>query len=142
MSMQAATIEVPPKVVRKWQDIVNLIAEIIKVPAALIMKVEPPNISVFVSSESPGNPYHRQETACLNTGLYCETVMSTRQQLLVPDALADEEWCSNPDVKLGMTSYLGLPITWPDGEIFGTLCVLDDKRNDYNVLYQSLLRQL
>jgi hypothetical protein len=29
----------------------------------------------------------------------------------------DEEWKSNPDLKLGMVSYLGLPINWPDGEI-------------------------
>jgi PAS domain S-box-containing protein len=141
MTMRASTIEVPLKIVQKWQEILNLIAEIVKVPAALIMKVEPPNITVFVSSKSPGNPYHPQERASLDTGLYCETVMSTRAPLLVPDALADAEWCSNPDVKLGMISYLGFPITWPNGEIFGTLCVLDDKRNDYNALYQNLLRQ-
>jgi len=41
------------------------------------MKVEPPNIKVLVSSESQGNPYERDEAACLNTGLYCETVMKT-----------------------------------------------------------------
>src|SRR5215831_2423541 len=100
--MRAANIEVPSRVVQKWQEIVDLLAAIVKVPAALIMKVEPPHISVFVSSESPGNPYHPQERACLDTGLYCETVMRTRESLLVPDALADEAWCSNPDVRLGM----------------------------------------
>ena len=105
------------------------------------MKVEPPTNNVFVRSASPGNPYHPGETAPLNTGLYCETVMSTRDLLMVPDALADKNWSTNPDVKLGMISYLGLPIAWPDGEIFGTICVLDNKRNEYNTLYQSLLRQ-
>jgi hypothetical protein len=69
------------------------------------MKVEPPNIRVFVRSESEGNPYERDERASLNTGLYCETVMKTRQFLLVPDALADQEWNANPDIKLGMISY-------------------------------------
>jgi hypothetical protein len=49
--------EVPSEIVQKWQEIVNIIAEIIHVPSALIMKVEPPNIKVFVSSESNGNPY-------------------------------------------------------------------------------------
>jgi PAS domain S-box-containing protein len=141
MSVRASTIEVPPKVIQKWQEIVNLIAEIVKISAALIMKVEPPSISVLVSSESPANPYHPQETASLNTGLYCETVMRTRQPLLVPDALADEEWCTNPDIKLGMISYLGFPISWPNGEIFGTLCVLDKKKNEYHPLHESLLRQ-
>jgi GAF domain-containing protein len=55
--------------------------------------------------------------------------MKTRQPLFVPDALAHEKWNSNPDIELGMTSYLGFPITWPNGDIFGTICVLDNKRN-------------
>src|SRR5262249_16658176 len=76
-----------------------------------------------------------------NTGLYCETVMKTRQPLLVPDALSDEAWKPNPDIKLGMISYLGVPITWPDGETFGTICVLDNKANEYSDLYLRLLLQ-
>jgi PAS domain S-box-containing protein len=67
--------------------------------------------------------------------------MKTRQPLLVPDALRDEEWKSNPDIELGMISYLGFPISWPDGEIFGTICVLDNKRNEYSELYRKLVLQ-
>ncbi len=134
-------IQVPSEIIQKWQEIVDLLAEIMHVPSALIMKVEPPNIKVFISSESEGNPYESDEVASLNTGLYCETVMKTRQPLLVPDALRDEEWKSNPDIKLGMISYLGFPISWPDGEIFGTICVLDNKRNEYGELYRKLLLQ-
>ena len=132
---------VPPEIVRKWQEIVDLTAEILHVPSALIMRVEPPNIKVFVSSETTGNPYERDELASLDTGLYCETVMKTRQPLLVSDALSDEQWQSNPDIKLGMISYLGIPIVWPDGEVFGTICVLDKKPNEYSELYRKLLLQ-
>jgi formate hydrogenlyase transcriptional activator len=139
MNMPATALQVPFEIVTKWQEIVDLLAEIIRVPAALVMKVEPPNVKVLVSSKSAGNPYEQGELASLNTGLYCETVMKTRQPLFVPDALADEKWNSNPDIKLGMTSYLGFPITWPNGDIFGTICVLDNKRNDYNDLYRKLL---
>lgn len=137
--MPARALQVPSEFVTKWQEIVDLLAEIICVPAALVMRLEPPNIKVLVSSKSPSNPYDQGELASLNTGLYCETVMKTRQPLFVPDALADEKWNSNPDIKLGMTSYLGFPITWPNGNIFGTICVLDNKRNDYNDLYRKLL---
>ena len=31
----------------------------------------------------------------------------------------DDERKSNPDVELGTISYLGLTISWPDGEIIG-----------------------
>jgi signal transduction histidine kinase len=133
--------EVPSEIVSKWQEIVDLLAEIIHVPSALIMRVEPPNIKVFVSSGSEENPYEPNELASLNTGLYCETVMNTRQPLLVPDARNDEAWKSNPDIKLGMVSYLGVPVIWPDGEIFGTICVLDNKGNAYSELYLRLLLQ-
>ena len=135
------TIQVPAQIVEKWQEIIDLLAAVLHVPSALIMKVEHPNIRVFVRSESEGNPYERDERACLNTGLYCETVMKTRQLLLVPDALADQEWNANPDIKLGMISYMGVPVAWPNGDIFGTICVLDSKPNEYSGLYRKLLFQ-
>ena len=62
-----AIVQVPPQVIQKWQEIVDLLAEVLRVPSALIMKVEPPSIRVFVSSESAGNPYERDELASLNT---------------------------------------------------------------------------
>ena len=135
------TIQVPTQVIQKWQEIIDLLAEVLHVPSALIMKVEPPNIKVFVRSELEGNPYERDELACLNTGLYCETVMKTRQLLQVPDALADQEWNANPDIKLGMISYMGVPVAWPNGDIFGTICVLDRRPNEYSELYRKLLFQ-
>ena len=135
------SMQVPAEIMQKWQEIVDLLADILNVPSALIMRAEPPNIKVFVSSESKGNPYEPNEVACLNTGLYCETVMNIRRPLIVPDALQDEAWKSNPDIKLGMISYLGVPVSWPDGEIFGTICVLDRKSNGYSELYLRLLLQ-
>ncbi len=50
-------MQVPSEIVGKWQEIVDLLAEVMHVPSALVMKVEPPNITVFVSSQSKGNPY-------------------------------------------------------------------------------------
>ena len=134
------SIQVPSEIVGKWQEIVDLLAEIIHVPSALIMRVEHPNLKVFVASESKENPYEPDEVASLNTGLYCETVMKTRQPLLIPDALGDEAWKSTPGIKLGMISYLGVPVCWPNGEIFGTICVLDKKINEYSKSYLKLLQ--
>jgi PAS domain S-box-containing protein len=140
--METSTIDIPQTVTDKWQEITNLLAELVQVPAALVTRIEPPEISVFVASKSQGNPYQPRQRTCLNTGLYCETVMRTRQFLLVPDARDDDQWRSNPNVKLGMISYLGLPISWPNGDIFGTFCVLDHKRNAYREVHYRLLLQL
>ena len=65
--------------------------------------------------------------------------MKTGQPLLVPDALENEAWKANPHVRAGMISYLGVPIGWPDGRLFGTICVRDNKRNEYSEAYLKLL---
>jgi PAS domain S-box-containing protein len=132
----AHSIEVPSEIIRKWQEFVNLLAEIMHVPSASIMRVDPPHIKVFVSSASKGNPC---EPGALDTGPYCETVMKTGQPLLVLDALENEAWKANAQVRLGMISYLGVPISWPDGRLFGTICVRDNKRNEYSEAYLKLL---
>ena len=52
---------VPAEILRKWQGIVDLLADIVRVPSALIMRVEPSNIKVLVASEAEGNPYEPGE---------------------------------------------------------------------------------
>jgi PAS domain S-box-containing protein len=135
-SLTPDLIQVPADIIRKWQEIVDLLADLMHVPSASIMRAEPPQIKVFVSSASKGNPC---VPGSVDTGPYCETVLKSRRPLRVTDALADETWRSNPHVKSGMISYLGVPISWPDGEIFGTICIRDNKRNAYSEAYLKLL---
>ena len=121
-------IEVPEKEMENWQITIDMLAEIAGIPAALIMRVHAQEIEVFVSSDSPGNVYHHGEKILLDSGLYCETVMSTQRKLVVPNALKDPNWGHNPDIKLGMISYCGLPLTWPNGEIFPHPSVYSTRR--------------
>jgi len=133
-------IEVPQSVLENWQGIVDLMAEILYVPAALIMRFNDPEIEVFVSSKSQGNPYHAGKKEHLwGSGLYCEEVIKKKRKLLVPNALADANWKDNPDVKLNLISYLGFPILLPDGNPFGTICVLDKKDNPYSEKFEKLM---
>ena len=115
-------------------------AEIIGVPSGLIMRAVDSDIEVFVSSKTENNPYHSGDKESLfGSGLYCETVIKTKDKLLVPNALIDEKWKNNPDIKLNMVSYLGFPLLFPDGEPFGTICVLDNKENAYTALHRKLI---
>jgi signal transduction histidine kinase len=133
---------IPEPILEKWQKIVNLMAEMLDVPSGLIMRILGENIYVFVSSSTEGNPYHPGESEhFLGSGLYCETVVTNNRELLVPNALFDEAWRNNPDVRLNMISYLGYPIRWPDGRPFGTICVLDCKTNSYSEKYKRLMTQ-
>jgi len=134
-------IEVPEKVLRSWQITTDLLACIAHIPAALIMRAHAHEIEVFVASHSEGNVYHSGEHASLNTGLYCENVISNQQPLLIPNALTSPGWEHNPDVALGMISYYGLPLNWPNGEVFGTICILDNKEHHYDHLIKDLIGQ-
>ncbi len=133
-------IKIPQSIVKKWQRIVDIIAEMLEVEAALIMRARPTEIEVFLASQSKGNPYQPGDTEDL-TGLYCEYVMKKKKRLYVENALNEEQWKQNPDIKLGMISYLGFPLTWPDGKIFGTICSLSSKARTYPKKEEELFKQ-
>ncbi|SDK46299.1 diguanylate cyclase (GGDEF) domain-containing protein [Maridesulfovibrio ferrireducens] len=129
--------------IQEWQDVVDLLAAIINVPAGLIMKLDKGKLEVFVSSKTPDNPYKVGANEVMeNSGLYCETVIKTNKKLKITNALTDERWKNNPDVKLNMISYLGFPILYPDGNPFGTICILDSKENNYSDNHEKLIEKL
>jgi PAS domain S-box-containing protein len=135
-------IAIPSDVLRNWQRIVDLSANIMRVPSAVVTQLEPDSTCyrTLVSSSSDGNPFPIDEIFSMDIGTFCETVIKNREPLLVPNALEDDQWKSAPETQVGMVSYLGFPVLWPDGRMFGTICVLDDRTNRYSDLYQELLR--
>jgi len=132
-------IVIPPEMLAAWQTTVDLIAKIADIPASLIMKRHSQEIEVLVSSETDNNPYTAGARDSLGHGLYCETVIAEQTELLVSNALKDPLWQTNPDISLGMISYCGLPLNWPSGEPFGTICMLDSKANEYSAEQRLLL---
>ena len=139
-SIKTKDINIPGEIKNNWQEIVDIIADLTDVTASLIMKVGPPYMKVFRSSKSDNNPYDVGDKKELS-GLYCEEVIKSDEKLLVPNALKDNKWKNNPDIELGMISYLGFPIKWPDGDFFGTICVLDTEENKFGKKTEILLKQ-
>ena len=131
--------ELSDEFLNKWQKIVDLLSEMLDVPAALIMRINKDNMEVLLKNENADNPYNIGDKESLNEGLYCETVIGKDKELLVENAIENEKWKDNPDVKLNMISYYGLPIKWPDREMFGTICVLDKKTKKFNKNQKELL---
>jgi GAF domain-containing protein len=134
-------LDVDPEIRERWRGLLDTLAELLGIPAALIMHVIDEDIEVFVASTNEDNPYHPGDRERLvDSGLYCEHVIKHRQRLLVPDARVDEQWCDNPDIKLDMVSYLGFPVRWPDDSVFGTICVLDRQHNEYSPLTERVIQ--
>lgn len=134
--------DLPEDLIEKWQNTLDILAELMDVPAALVMRLTGEDIEVFVASNTQGNPYKKGDREHFeNSGLYCETVIKNQDKLIVPNALEDKDWNTNPDIKLGMIAYMGFPVRYPDGAPFGTICVLDRKENPFGKLREKVLER-
>ena len=60
----------------------------------------------------------------------------------IENALKTNVWANNPDVKINMISYLGYPIRYPNGDFFGTICVLHDEPLKLKDKHKSFLATL
>ncbi|MTI63914.1 MAG: sensor domain-containing diguanylate cyclase [Methylophaga sp.] len=135
--------KVSDDLLNQWQTMLDLLAEFMTVPVALIMRLDKDRITVCVKNNAVSNPYHVGEAeTLLGSGLYCEEVVRSNAPLFVDNALNDPVWQDNPDIEKNMINYLGLPLRWPNGDIFGTLCVLDSKTHYYDDKQQGLMQQM
>jgi PAS domain S-box-containing protein len=136
-------VTIPADILLKWQRIIDLAANVMQVPSGVITAIEPPyqSYTTIVSSHTNGNPFPVDEIFSMKIGTFCETVIKQKRPVRVANATLDEEWKNAPECGVGAVSYLGFPVCWPDGLVFGTICVLDLKTNGYSDLYQELLEQ-
>jgi len=88
-------------VLAKWQRIVDLVSKILEVRAALIVKLDWPQIEILAASAAGQNPYKAGSRIQFDSASYCEKVMALCRPLLVPNALADPQWYGSPQLALG-----------------------------------------
>lgn len=140
-SFHATSLPIPPELLAKWQQALDLLAEVTAVRVARIMRLEPPHLTVLLVSQTEFNLYEPGEQLAFNANSYCAKVITENTRLLVVNAHQEACWDSSPDLHRDMLSYLGLPLNWPNGEVFGTISLLDWKENEFNSLAQALLKQ-
>jgi PAS domain S-box-containing protein len=131
------TIQVNAGVLESWRSIVNTLAEFCDVPAVLIRRLDGRHMEVISASEPGDNPYQKGHRALLND-LYCTLVVQQKKPVLIPNILKETSK-TNKDTALGMISYMGVPLLWPDGEVFGTMSLLDSKEHTYTPRFENLI---
>jgi len=124
--------EIPATIFEKWQKSIALAGNFLAVSAVMITRFSETNCAIFITKESGDNPFRNNDSVKLGTGLFCETVAGRKTPLIVPDTEASSYWKSNPFASNGMRSYYGVPLHWEDGDLFGTLCILDAKVNAFH----------
>ncbi len=122
----------------QWQAIVEIMARMARVPSAIITHVALPEIEVLRASTNADNPYKTGDCVLISQH-FCEEVVNTRGPVKVVNATTTERWRNAPEIAHGIVSYLGYPISWPNGEVFGTICLLDSKDNAYGEDYEQML---
>jgi DNA-binding NarL/FixJ family response regulator len=133
--------KITPETLEKWQRVVDLIAELANVPATLIMNTVGESHSVFVANTLKNNPYVPGRNFALSEKLYCFGVLQNDGELTVKDATCDPKWHDNEDLEYGMSFYIGYPVKWPDGDVFGTICVLDRRENKRALMFRKGLQE-
>ncbi|WP_319584912.1 histidine kinase dimerization/phosphoacceptor domain -containing protein [uncultured Pseudodesulfovibrio sp.] len=119
--------ELPAETLLKWQRLVNHVAVSLHQPHSLITRLDQDTLYVFLHNETEDTTFIEYDKFPLGLGVYCETTLSGDTVNFVPDSLSNEDWKNNPSLEFSLISYIGVPIRWPDGELFGTICALGDK---------------
>lgn len=127
----------------KWQKTINLLAKLFDAPAGFLVQYTPSGFQVTIASEQDSNPYPAGVVIEPDANIFCRRIVETRTELYVANAAIEPCWDTNPEVRDdGFTSYLGVPVFWPNGEVFGTFCVMDYEETDYKDTYLELIHHL
>jgi GAF domain-containing protein len=126
-------MRIPEIAVLKWRNIADLLAQVAAVPAATINMVEEESIRVIGVSQGPDRPFEQGAKIDLKSAgrIYCAAVVQAREKLIIPDASASDFWKDSPGAKAGYVAYAGVPIFYPDGDMFGSICLFDRKPNHF-----------
>ncbi|MCK5437220.1 MAG: sigma 54-interacting transcriptional regulator [Desulfobulbaceae bacterium] len=132
-------IEITGETISEWRKIVSSAAEIIGVSCAIIRRSDPPDLILVVSSDSIDNQFEPGDRGPADT-YYCGQVIRSEENCVIPDGRKEKKWRISRDLKHGMVSYMGMPLFWPDGAIYGTISVLDNKARKFPERFGNLLK--
>jgi transcriptional regulator with GAF, ATPase, and Fis domain len=138
MISKTKTTAIPDNIIETWQRVVDFIAQTLVVPSVMINRLEPPELEVFRSNVGASNPFSSGSRMPME-GVYCEATARLRKKIQVVDARNDKQWRDSPTAKSGVFAYLGYPLLWPDGAVFGTICIVDMKENGWGKRYDHVL---
>ncbi|MBB4265245.1 GAF domain-containing sensor histidine kinase [Roseospira visakhapatnamensis] len=109
-----------------WRDSLDLLAEACAVGLCVVTQLHPLTVDIVASTADPGTPFAAGRNLPRTGTLPCEIVGATRQPASIPDTREDPAWADAPAPYRDWRAYHGVPLLWPDGTPFGTLCLFHD----------------
>jgi len=80
---QSPQVELSEDTLNKWQNIVDIIAELIGIPAALIMRLSKSDIEILISSQGDGNPYHPEDHPSMSRELLYTALTRHKNRIVI-----------------------------------------------------------
>ena len=109
------------KIRESWQQSLNLLIHTLNISSGIVMRIANDSVQVFLRSGDPGENYALGAVFPFGTGTYCEKAIGLNRFLTVD--ITEGKSCGENDLRC----YCGMPVHWPDGSFFGTLCLLNRK---------------
>lgn len=123
-------IKISQKTKNQWQKLLELIVKNSDAKEAILTEYNKPYLEIIKISKSKKAFFKEGEKIKL-CGHYCQNVIENKQFLEVNDATKNSVWQRAPELEFGINSYLGYPIFWPTGEVFGTICLHDTQSRNF-----------
>ncbi|WP_254870242.1 sensor domain-containing diguanylate cyclase [Thalassospira sp. HF15] len=127
----------------KWQRVVDLMTQLLGARAGYVVEYNGKiGFREALTSRNPENPFPKvsKKPQPLDCNIYCRRVVETKHAFYEADATGKAEWADNTELtEAGFVSYFGVPLLWPNGDVFGTLCVFDTKATQYENTLQELM---
>lgn len=117
----------------KWQNMLDFVANLFGVQASRITRIDHDSIDTLLVNTRAKIEADRTEK--IGTGTLDEVVIGDRSTVAVENA-NEEGWTNTFEQP---KAYLGMPIEWPDEEVFGTLSILDEKAHIFTDRYHKIL---
>ena len=74
---------------------------------------------------------------------FCQYVIASGQPLIIGDVTADPRTAENPSIaSMGVAAWAGFPLLGPQGEVLGTLCVIDTVTREWTPRHVEVLSTL
>ena len=138
LEMSTEEITIPDKTTEQWQNLLEMLVNTAGAKDALLTEYDRPFLNIIKVSSSGKSIFSEGDRIKLS-GHYCQSVVERQKPLEVDNAYLDQDWEEAPELEFGLNSYLGYPISWPTGEVFGTICLHDNQGREYS---QELKKQL
>jgi hypothetical protein len=110
-----------------FNQLARIAARLLEAPVALVSLVDEDRQFLKSCIGDIPEPFRSQRQTPLSHS-FCKHVVASRELLAIEDAREHPLVRDNLATRdLGVVAYLGIPLITPEGQVLGTLCVIDSK---------------